>query len=689
MANFSKVIKDHNEMRKTITQLEAVKKRIKAQQREQNPPDEFALRNNTSALGQVGFEGNQIVDDVVKDTGTMNVEMLLKTLFRGIESTFLNPLNANNLWERMRNSIPQNTPVIQTAHLNLTRLLKRLSSKASFTIAEIQMVKVSIEQLLSELFPNIPNPPNVYNYNQYGPGNAPGPNQGNAVEEPDVPLLYDSTVMGQPLVYQPLAYQQYQQVGSQPVGSQSATMPGNTPPAGSLSWASLEGSNPNSQTGPSIDPLVNNTVVAPLPPDVADDMNALLASLGVSRDDISLQFQQQDAQGVSLPNSLPQSYQEYDTLLESLGISADDISRQFRQSQTQQSRPQSYQEYDVLLESLGISRDDISRQFNSQQEQSPPRNQVPSTPIPNTQSLSPDSLMFGSQVPFTPIQMGEINRSEEIQLNSLIQFMSSPPQRPPPPTPQRPPPPPPPPSTPPPSEQEPFLAGPGGQTLLTKKQATDALQKIANNKNILRNDVILPGYEKSLDAIGNVLEKNMNLKTKGVRLNADRIIYQQWAKIIYLGAIMFEDDDFEQNINNNEIPMKEVVEWLMNEQNKRTNSSGLSAVNKDFIVDLFFTGGQDFKTIRLGMYSTKQASIVPGTSSMGAAAGTKSGKGLKHTGLKTVKQIISRTENLIQAANLGNKSTEVRNELDTLLSVLIDRKEVRPQFRTNLMKKLF
>jgi len=680
MANFSKVIKDHNEMRKTITQLEAVKKKIKASVREQNPPDEFALRNNMSAIGQSGFEGNEIVDDVVQDTGTINVEMLLKTLFRGIESTFLNPQNANNLWERMRNSIAQNTPVIQTAHQNLTRLLRRLSSKASFTIAEIQMVKVSIEQLLSELFPNIPNPPNVYNYNQYGPGNAPGSNQGNAAEEPDVPLFYDSTVMGQPLVYQPLAYQQYQQVGSQPAGSQSAaTMPGNTPPAGSLLWASLEGSNPNSRTGPSIDPLVNNTVVTPVPPDVADDVNAVLASLGVSRDDISLQFQQQDAQGVALPNSLPQSYQEYDALLESLGISSDDISRQFRQSQTQQARPQSYQEYDVLLESLGISRDDISRQFNSQQEQSPPRNQVPSTPIPNRQSLSPDSLMSGSQVPFTPIQVGEINRSENIQLNSLIDFMSSPPQRPPPP--------PPPPSTPPPSEQEPFLAGPGGQTLLTKKQATDALQKIANNQNILRNDVILPGYGKSLDAIGNVLEKNMDLKTKGVRLNADRIIYQQWAKIIYLGAIMFEDDDFEQNINNNEIPMKEVVEWLMNEQNKRTNSSGLSAVNKDFIVDLFFTGGQDFKKIRLGMYSTKQASIIPGTSAM--AAGAASGRGLKHTGLKTVKQIISRTENLIQAANLGNKSTEVRNELDTLLAVLIDRKEVRPQFRTNLMKRLF
>jgi len=110
-------------MRKTITQLELVKKRIKAQQREQIPPDEFALRNKTLVLGQVGFEGIQIVDDIVEDTGTISVEMLLKTLFRGIESTFLNPLNANNLWERMRNSIVQNTPGIQTAHQNLTRLL--------------------------------------------------------------------------------------------------------------------------------------------------------------------------------------------------------------------------------------------------------------------------------------------------------------------------------------------------------------------------------------------------------------------------------------------------------------------------------------------------------------------------------------------------------------------------------------
>ena len=160
MAIFSKVIKDHNEMRRTITQLEAVKKRIKASVREQNPPDEFALRNNTSAIGQVGFEGNEIVDDVVKDTGTMSVEILLKTLFRGIESTFLNPRNANDLWMRMNVVIRQDTARIATAHANLTSILRRLSSNTSFSTTDTAQIKVSIERLLGELFPNNPQPPN-------------------------------------------------------------------------------------------------------------------------------------------------------------------------------------------------------------------------------------------------------------------------------------------------------------------------------------------------------------------------------------------------------------------------------------------------------------------------------------------------------------------------------------------------
>ena len=125
MVHFSNIIRDHNEMRETIIKIEAMKKRIKAQQHEQNPPEEFALRNNTSALGQPeGFEGSQIVDDVVEDTGSISVEMLLTTLFKGIESTMLNTRNANELWLRIKSNVNSGTPSLLAAHTNLTNILK-------------------------------------------------------------------------------------------------------------------------------------------------------------------------------------------------------------------------------------------------------------------------------------------------------------------------------------------------------------------------------------------------------------------------------------------------------------------------------------------------------------------------------------------------------------------------------------
>ena len=166
------------------------------------------------------------------------------------------------------------------------------------------------------------------------------------------------------------------------------------------------------------------------------------------------------------------------------------------------------------------------------------------------------------------------------------------------------------------------------------------------------------------------------------------------------------------------LSMKTIVENMMNIQNSRTGQDGLVKPNKEFLKDFFFSSDDEFRALRGLIFKNQIPSKMLGTpigktpvknsappstakkmqnfaqglftpTKTPAAAGAKSGKGLKHTGLKTVKQIISRTENLIQAANLGNKSTEVRNELDTLLAVLIDRKEVRPEFRTKLMKKLF
>ena len=226
--------------------------------------------------------------------------------------------------------------------------------------------------------------------------------------------------------------------------------------------------------------------------------------------------------------------------------------------------------------------------------------------------------------------------------------------------------------------------------------------------------------------------QNIDLDRPTKTRPADKKIYGDWGIVIYLSGIYLMRNADILNINRTmNYDMRNKIDNLMTILNQRNISTGERVTKgpvKKSIEYFLQSNDREINKIRRVLFSYTPANVDseaaarenlsdfaqlatdqnlnysesdvrndPGVSqaaknllsSIGAARGVAAGRGLKHTGLKTVKQIISRTENLIQAANLGNKSTEVRNELDTLLSVLIDRKEVRPQFRTNLMKKLF
>ena len=69
------------------------------------------------------------------------------------------------------------------------------------------------------------------------------------------------------------------------------------------------------------------------------------------------------------------------------------------------------------------------------------------------------------------------------------------------------------------------------------------------------------------------------------------------------------------------------------------------------------------------------------------------GSGIKRAkkggGIYNIQQLISRTEDLLSVAQQGHKTLEVRNELDSNLSALIDKKKITPQYRDSIMKKLF
>ena len=50
MPSFSQIVKDHQDLRNTITLIEDMKRKIKKNEKEMHPPEEFALRTNSIKL---------------------------------------------------------------------------------------------------------------------------------------------------------------------------------------------------------------------------------------------------------------------------------------------------------------------------------------------------------------------------------------------------------------------------------------------------------------------------------------------------------------------------------------------------------------------------------------------------------------------------------------------------------------
>ena len=94
------------------------------------------------------------MDDIQADSQNASVEMVLRTLLRGIQTGLLNPSNARQLWDRIKPDVLDlqandnallNSAVLNTAILSLSNILARLSSSNLFTETQIEQVKFSID----------------------------------------------------------------------------------------------------------------------------------------------------------------------------------------------------------------------------------------------------------------------------------------------------------------------------------------------------------------------------------------------------------------------------------------------------------------------------------------------------------------------------------------------------------------
>ena len=93
MPSFSDVVQDKKDLRMTIEKIEETKKRIRRKEKEHNPDMEFALRANEIVVGPSEFGKATSMLDEKSEDNILDLEVVMLTFFRAIESGYLNPYN--------------------------------------------------------------------------------------------------------------------------------------------------------------------------------------------------------------------------------------------------------------------------------------------------------------------------------------------------------------------------------------------------------------------------------------------------------------------------------------------------------------------------------------------------------------------------------------------------------------------
>ena len=163
----------------------------------------------------------------------------------------------------------------------------------------------------------------------------------------------------------------------------------------------------------------------------------------------------------------------------------------------------------------------------------------------------------------------------------------------------------------------------------------------------------------------------------------DKKVTVEWLlSIKLLGIALVKSNAFLDNINKSDLKddeKEELFEKINLLNDKQSDFDRRAKINPI---------GRYFKNIIQGDSSVGNVAdeLFPSSGSgMKRGNGIKRGRGLA----SNMNQLVSRTENLIKAAQMGNKTRELFNELDSNLQVLIDKKKITKRYRDDIMKKLF
>ena len=144
MPSFSEVVNDHKQLKSTIFAIEKMKKKIKRNEREMHPDQEFALRNDDIGVGSELQNNVSTIIDNIETSGISSAVVLLNTFSQGIKSTEFSPYAALQLWSYIQKQLTGPTyssSSITTAVKNISDILNTLSTKKIIQVLKLKLLK--------------------------------------------------------------------------------------------------------------------------------------------------------------------------------------------------------------------------------------------------------------------------------------------------------------------------------------------------------------------------------------------------------------------------------------------------------------------------------------------------------------------------------------------------------------------
>ena len=158
MPSFSEVVKDHQQLKETIAAIEETKKKIRKNELDMHPPEEFALRKNESVVvnSSANTSVQSIIDNII-ETGITGEIVLMKILEDGVKNKSFPPFSALQLWSYIETNITTTSTAIDASKKQIRLFLEKLQTKSSFNDNEIKTLSAMVNVInkdISKLTPN-------------------------------------------------------------------------------------------------------------------------------------------------------------------------------------------------------------------------------------------------------------------------------------------------------------------------------------------------------------------------------------------------------------------------------------------------------------------------------------------------------------------------------------------------------